>query len=92
MNVEESCKVLCTMRYSKADMEEFKLKIEEDYRVNWIVDNLPAATRVVEPPSAGTCPTPLPRTPLSLPLPSFPLPSLPLSSPSPFPLPPHIPA
>jgi transmembrane 9 superfamily protein 2/4 len=24
----------------------------EDYRVNWIVDNLPAATRVVEPASA----------------------------------------
>lgn len=28
-------------------------QIAEDYRVNWIVDNLPAATRVVEPPSAG---------------------------------------
>ena len=25
-------------------------KINEDYRVNWIVDNLPAATRVVRPP------------------------------------------
>ena len=29
------------------------LQIAEDYRVNWIVDNLPAATRVVEPASGG---------------------------------------
>ena len=29
------------------------LQISEDYRVNWIVDNLPAATRVVEPGSAN---------------------------------------
>ena len=30
------------------------MQVGEDYRVNWIVDNLPAATRVVEPPSASS--------------------------------------
>jgi hypothetical protein len=29
-------------------------QIVEDYRVNWIVDNLPAATRVVEPAANGS--------------------------------------
>ena len=99
MNVEESCKILCTMPYKKEDLNQFKAKvaplvvrrqcyfpahrqdplsqpkahharasspfashspratahhqIAEDYRVNWIVDNLPAATRVVEPASGG---------------------------------------
>jgi len=52
MNVEESCKVLCRMVYSKEEMKLFADKINEDYRVNWIVDNLPAATRVVEPATA----------------------------------------
>ena len=37
------------MSYSDAEAKEFAGKINEDYRVNWIVDNLPAATRVVEP-------------------------------------------
>lgn len=30
------------------------LQIFEDYRVNWIVDNLPAATRIVEPATGST--------------------------------------
>jgi transmembrane 9 superfamily protein 2/4 len=49
MHIEESCKVLCRIEYKDADAKEFTGKINEDYRVNWIVDNLPAATRVVEP-------------------------------------------
>lgn len=52
MREEESCKVLCRMEYTDAQMGEFGSKINEDYRVNWIVDNLPAATRVVEPATA----------------------------------------
>jgi len=52
MNTDESCKVLCRMVYTKEQMLEFAHKINEDYRVNWIVDNLPAATRVVEPATA----------------------------------------
>ncbi len=53
MNLEESCKLLCTAKLSAAQMSAFSSKVGEDYRVNWIVDNLPAATRVVEPALSG---------------------------------------
>ena len=52
MHVEERCKVLCRTAYTAEQMAQFAHRIAEDYRVNWIVDNLPAATRVVEPPTA----------------------------------------
>lgn len=41
-----NCKLLCKRRYSTAEMAQFKEKVEQEYRVHWIVDNLPAATRV----------------------------------------------
>jgi transmembrane 9 superfamily protein 2/4 len=50
MGVEESCKVLCRKQLTAAEAKLFSSRIEEDYRVtDMIVDNLPAATRVVEP-------------------------------------------
>ena len=49
MNTEESCKVLCKKNYEPNQLAAFSAKVDDDYRVNWIVDNLPAATRVVEP-------------------------------------------
>ena len=55
MGVEESCKVLCRKELSKDDAKLFSLRIDEDYRVtDMIVDNLPAATRVVEPATLNT--------------------------------------
>merc|ERR1711959_709193 len=45
MNQEESCKVLCTMTYTQEDMDKFAEKVREEYRVHWIIDSLPAATR-----------------------------------------------
>merc|ERR1712216_70624 len=45
MNVEESCKVLCKKKYTAEQMAEFSDKVDDEYRVHWIVDNLPAATR-----------------------------------------------
>ena len=56
MNVETTCEVLCKMAYTAAEMRQFSGKIAEDYRVNWIIDNLPAATRVVEPATPTTPP------------------------------------
>jgi transmembrane 9 superfamily protein 2/4 len=45
MNIEESCKVLCKSTYTKEQMDQFAEKVEDEYRVHWIIDNLPAATR-----------------------------------------------
>lgn len=45
MGQEETCKVLCRRRYSKKDVKKFVERIDEEYSVNWVVDNLPAATK-----------------------------------------------
>ncbi|KAJ1618009.1 hypothetical protein T492DRAFT_892772 [Pavlovales sp. CCMP2436] len=42
MGVDETCKLLCR----KADI--FALRVAEEYRVHWILDNLPAATKFVD--------------------------------------------
>jgi len=47
MRVNESCRVLCRKNLSKDDKELFRRRIDRDYNVNWIVDNLPAATKYV---------------------------------------------
>lgn len=44
MKVQESCKVLCKKEYSPEQLTQFVDRIKEDYRVNWLVDNLPAST------------------------------------------------
>eukprot|EP00401_Gymnodinium_catenatum_P063668 CAMPEP_0117489398 /NCGR_PEP_ID=MMETSP0784-20121206/17013_1 /TAXON_ID=39447 /ORGANISM="" /LENGTH=638 /DNA_ID=CAMNT_0005284121 /DNA_START=98 /DNA_END=2014 /DNA_ORIENTATION=+ len=41
----ESCKVLCKKAMPDEDKEKFRSMIEDEYVVNWMVDNLPAATR-----------------------------------------------
>lgn len=43
----ESCKILCRKNYTTEQVEQFKKYINEDYKVNWIVDNLPAATKYI---------------------------------------------
>mmetsp|Transcript_12740 Transcript_12740/g.17802 ORF Transcript_12740/g.17802 Transcript_12740/m.17802 type:complete len:644 (+) Transcript_12740:2-1933(+) len=45
MKTIESCKVLCRKQYGKDDLKHFEERIKEEYRVNWIVDNMPAATK-----------------------------------------------
>jgi transmembrane 9 superfamily protein 2/4 len=45
MRVPEYCKILCKKDYNKADLEAFADKVADEYRVNWIVDNLPAVTK-----------------------------------------------
>mmetsp|Transcript_100178 Transcript_100178/g.188759 ORF Transcript_100178/g.188759 Transcript_100178/m.188759 type:complete len:635 (+) Transcript_100178:60-1964(+) len=42
-----TCKVLCKMQLTKENKDKFKSMIDDEYLVNWIVDNLPAATRYV---------------------------------------------
>lgn len=38
------CKVLCAKNYTKSEVKHFSEKVGYEYRVHWIVDNLPAAT------------------------------------------------
>eukprot|EP00494_Astrolonche_serrata_P028892 UN29159 len=41
----EACKVQCRQLYTHDEVKNFQHKIEQEYRVNFIVDNLPAATK-----------------------------------------------
>jgi transmembrane 9 superfamily protein 2/4 len=47
MAVNESCKVLCKRTMTAPRRKLFRRRIDRDYTVNWIVDNLPAATKYV---------------------------------------------
>merc|ERR1719230_804292 len=48
MGVEETCKILCRKELASAEVKEFTTRIEEDYRVHWVMDNLPSATKYVD--------------------------------------------
>jgi len=39
------CKVLCSQKLSEKDAKKFETRIHQEYRINWILDNLPAATK-----------------------------------------------
>ncbi|KAL8456543.1 hypothetical protein ACS0TY_034676 [Phlomoides rotata] len=43
MREEQSCKVACKVKLTAASANSFKNKIDNDYRVNMILDNLPVA-------------------------------------------------
>jgi transmembrane 9 superfamily protein 2/4 len=45
MKLFEDCKVVCRKTYTDAELNMFAEKIEEDYRINWVIDNLPSATK-----------------------------------------------
>ena len=48
MKKVDYCRVLCRRTYADDDMALFREKIDHEYRVNWIIDNLPAAIRVYD--------------------------------------------
>jgi len=48
MGVEESCKILCKKQLTASETAAFALRIEQDYRVHWVMDNLPSATKYVD--------------------------------------------
>ncbi|KAK8931034.1 hypothetical protein KSP39_PZI016257 [Platanthera zijinensis] len=43
MRIDESCKVACRQKLTVEGVKNFKEKIDDEYRVNLILDNLPAA-------------------------------------------------
>ena len=45
MDLPQSCQIVCRQQYTDDELAEFADKIEEEYRVNWLLDNLPAATK-----------------------------------------------
>lgn len=38
------CAKLCTMEYTSAEIAQFSKRVEQEYKIHWIIDNLPAAT------------------------------------------------
>jgi transmembrane 9 superfamily protein 2/4 len=53
MMVNENCKVLCKSTLTTDQKDKFKSMIDDEYLVNWMVDNLPAATRFVRSGAGG---------------------------------------
>jgi len=46
MREKQLCKVVCRKVYQPKEVAHFREKILDEYKVNYIVDNLPAATRI----------------------------------------------
>ena len=45
MKIAEKCKILCRQSYSAKNLDKFKKFINDDYKIYWSVDNLPATTK-----------------------------------------------
>ncbi len=45
MKKDEACQTLCRKVHKKAEIEMFKNMIDSEYRVHWLLDNLPVAVR-----------------------------------------------
>lgn len=45
MKQDEACAVLCKKQHKKKEMKLFRNMIDEEYRVHWLLDNLPVAVR-----------------------------------------------
>jgi len=54
MERPEECKVLCKKDYTQKEVDVFKKMIDEEYRVHWIIDNLPLAVEVQDQASGFT--------------------------------------
>ncbi|CAE7735943.1 TMN8 [Symbiodinium sp. KB8] len=53
MGENEKCKMLCKKPLEAADKDKFRSRIDDEYLVNFIVDNLPAATKYVRKSDGG---------------------------------------
>jgi len=53
MLVNSTCKVLCKRKIDKKSKEKLRNMIDDDYLVNWLVDNLPAATHYAPRGNSG---------------------------------------
>lgn len=53
MKENVTCKVLCKQALETEHKDKFRSMIDDEYLVNWIVDNLPAATRYIRKADGG---------------------------------------
>jgi len=53
MMVNQTCRLLCKQDLKKEQKDKLRSMIDDDYLVNWIVDNLPAATRYIRKADGG---------------------------------------
>lgn len=53
MLINVSCKALCKLALEPAHKDKYRSMIDDEYLVNWIVDNLPAATRYIRRADGG---------------------------------------
>jgi|Transcript_1809 transmembrane 9 superfamily protein 2/4 len=53
MKTNETCKVLCKRKLTKVRRNILRRRIDRDYWVNWIVDNLPAQTKYIRTEADG---------------------------------------
>eukprot|EP00656_Telonema_subtile_P013826 TRINITY_DN17029_c0_g1_i1.p1 TRINITY_DN17029_c0_g1~~TRINITY_DN17029_c0_g1_i1.p1 ORF type:complete len:658 (-),score=115.24 TRINITY_DN17029_c0_g1_i1:228-2201(-) len=44
--LDQACRILCSRTYEPEKLKEFEIRVREGYRAYWLVDNLPAATRI----------------------------------------------
>jgi transmembrane 9 superfamily protein 2/4 len=45
MKEPESCKVVCRKKFTAEELKKLHQFIDEEYRINWIIDNLPGAVK-----------------------------------------------
>lgn len=45
MRVDAYCKIVCKRTYNKEELQLFSSAVDDEYRVNWLLDALPAATK-----------------------------------------------
>ena len=45
MKKDETCQVLCRKEHKKAEVAMFRSMIDQEYRIHWLLDNLPVAER-----------------------------------------------
>ncbi|CAE8581692.1 unnamed protein product [Polarella glacialis] len=53
MKENRTCQLLCKKELTKDHRNQFRTMIEDNYLVNWIVDNMPAATKYIRHSDGG---------------------------------------
>lgn len=53
VGIDKSCQVLCNQNISRQDLDRARYLIADEYVVEWIVDNLPGATRFITTDKKG---------------------------------------
>ncbi|MBE3041980.1 transmembrane 9 family protein [Candidatus Bathyarchaeota archaeon] len=58
MGENETCKALCTQKYDPIRLKFLKTRVEQGYKINWLVDGLPAGQQMEDVQDGSTFYTP----------------------------------